>query len=241
MRNRVEIMTSIMLTAETHRPASSDAALVELARGGDEMAIRTLVRRHNQRLFRVARAVLHNDGEAEDVVQASYVKAFTHLAGFRGDAAFATWLTRIAVNEATSRLRRRRQTIGVERIDIERGQSAQIIQFPSLQPQVDPETEMSRQEIRHVLEEAIDTLPAEFRAVFVLRDVEGLSIEETASSLGIKSETVRSRLYRARKLMRAAIEHKLDGAFASVFPFDGERCVHMADRVVASLALVRQR
>ena len=178
---------------------------------------------------------MRNDAEAEDVVQASYVKAFTHLASFRGDSEWSTWLTRIAVNEANERLRQQRPTTGVEQIDIESTQSAQIIQFPSIQAQLDPETEMSRQEIRRFLEQAVDTLPTAFRAVFVLRDVEGLSVEETASYLDVKPETVRTRLYRARKLMRAAVEEKLNGAFASLFPFDGERCVHMAERVLTRL------
>lgn len=231
-------MTTTRLTFSPPRAdlaGHGDRVLVEMARGQDEAAIRTLVRRHNQRLFRVARAIVHNDAEAEDVVQASYVKAFTHLDGFRGDAEFTTWLTRITVNEATERLRRRRPTTGVEQIDIERGQSAQIIQFPSIQPQLDPETEMSRQEIRTFLEQAVDALPVPFRSVFVLRDVQGLSVEETAATLDIKPETVRTRLHRARRLMRETIEQKLNGAFTSLFPFDGQRCVHMADRVLIEL------
>jgi RNA polymerase sigma-70 factor (ECF subfamily) len=226
------------LTATEHRAELTgygDGALVAMAQAGDEAAIRTLVRRHNRRLFRAARAIVHNDTEAEDVVQASYVKAFLHLAGFRGESAFVTWLTRITVNEAAERLRRRRPTTGVEQIDIERSQSAQIIQFPSLNAQPDPEAEMSRQEIRTFLERAVDTLPDAFRAVFVLRDVEGLSVDETASHLGLNPLTVRTRLHRARKLMRAAIEEQISGAFGALFPFDGERCVHMADRVVAQL------
>jgi RNA polymerase sigma-70 factor (ECF subfamily) len=231
-------MATTLRTATDHRAelsGYSDGALVELARTKDEAAIRTLVRRHNQRLFRVARAIMRNDSEAEDVVQASYVKAFTRIESFRGEAELSTWLTRIVVNEATGRLRRQRPTTGVEQIEIEGGQSAQILQFPSIQAQPDPETEMSRQEIRVFLEQAVDTLPAAFRAVFVLRDVEGLSVEETASYLDVKPETVRTRLFRARKLMRAAIEERLSGAFASLFPFDGERCVHMADRVLTQL------
>lgn len=231
-------MVTTQLTATAHRAelaGHSDKVLVEMARRSDEGAIRTLVRRHNQRLFRVARAIMRNDAEAEDVVQAGYVKAFTHLGSFRGESELSTWLTRITINEATERIRKRRRTTGLDQIDIERPQSAQIIQFPSIQPQLDPETEMSRQEIRHFLEQAVDTLPAAFRSVFVLRDVEGLSVEETASFLQIKPETVRTRLHRARKLMRATIEEKLNGAFTTLFPFDGERCVHMADRVLAQL------
>lgn len=210
-------------------------ALVALARERREPAIRELIRRHNQRLFRAARAIVRNDAEAEDVVQAAYVSAFTHLGEFRAEAGFSTWLTRIAVNEAIGRLRRRRPTTDLDQIDRESATSAQIIQFPTLQPQTNPESEMSRQEIREFLELAVDRLPPAFRAVFVMRDVEGLSVEETASFLSLKPETVRSRLHRARKLMRAAIEEQLSGAFATLFPFDGERCVHMADHVVEAL------
>ena len=212
-----------------------DAALVTLAKAGDEGAIRTLVRRHNQRLFRAARAIVRNDAEAEDVVQASYVSAFTHLASFRGDAELTTWLTRITINEANTRLRRRRSLTGLEQVDAEQGKSAQIIQFPLINPQLDPETEMVRQEVRHILEQAVDGLPDAFRTVFVLRDVQGLSIEETAAFLGIKPETIKTRLHRARRLMRSAIESRLSGEFAALFPFDGARCANMADRVLRQI------
>ncbi len=228
-------MTTTQPIALPDLTLSPDAALVALARTGDEGAIRTLVRRHNQRLFRVARAIVHNDAEAEDVVQASYVSAFIHLANFRGDAALSTWLTRITINEATSRLRQRRPSTGLEQVEVEQGRSAQIIQFPLINPQLDPETEMARQEVRHFLEQAVDALPDTFRAVFVLRDVEGLSIEEAAAVLDVKPETIKTRLHRARRLMRSAIEDRLKGEFAALFPFDGERCVHMADRVLQSL------
>jgi RNA polymerase sigma-70 factor (ECF subfamily) len=223
------------LAARAQLEARADDALVALARQGDEAAIRALIKRHNQRLFRVARAIVRNDAEAEDVVQASYVSAFTHLEDFRDEAKFSTWLTRIAANEAIGRLRRQRPSTDIEQIDLESATSAQIIQFPALQAQTNPESEMSRQEIREFLEMAVDRLPPAFRAVFVLRDVEGLSVEETASFLSVKEETVRTRLHRARKLMRAALEEQLTGAFASLFPFDGERCVHMADRVIDAL------
>ena len=213
-----------------------DMALVDLARHRNELAIRTIVRRHNQRLFRAARAILRNDGDAEDVVQASYVKAFTHLESFRGEAQLSTWLTRIALNEALGRVRRQRPTTGIEQIDIEsqRG-GAQVIAFPTIQTPLDPETEMSRMEVRHLLEHAVEELPTLFRAVFVLRDIEGLSIEETALQLALKPETVKTRLHRARRLLRTAIEAQMSGAFASLFPFDGARCVGMADRVLAQL------
>lgn len=213
-----------------------DTVLAGLARSGDEFAIRAIIARHNQRLFRTARSVMRDDGEAEDVLQASYVKAFIHLDGFRGDAQLSTWLTRITLNEALGRLRRRRPTTGIEQIDIEASRAGgQVIPFPLMQPAIDPETEMCRNEVRRILERAVDQLPLAFRAVFVMRDVEGLSIEETASQLSIKPETVKTRLHRARRLMRVAIEAELSGAFGALFPFDGARCVSMADRVMAQL------
>jgi len=132
-------------------------------------------------------------------------------------------------------VRKAKPTTGLEQVELEQATSAQIIQFPLLQTFPDPETAMSRQEIRALLERAVDALPDHFRAVFVLREVEGLSADETAAQLMIKSETVNTRLFRARLLLRAAIEEQLAPAFSGLFPFDGERCAHMADRVVADL------
>lgn len=213
-----------------------EATLVTRARARDEAAVRELVRRYNQRLFRVARSVMRNDADAEDVVQAGYVQAFTHLDAFRGEAQFSTWVTRIVLNEALGRMRRARPTAGLEQVELEQADSAQIIQFPLLTTHSDPETAMARQEIRDVLEQAVDALPDGFRSVFVLRDVEGLSAEETAAQLEIKPETVNTRLFRARRLLRAALAERLEPAFSALFPFDGKRCVHMADRVVAEIA-----
>ena len=139
------------------------------------------------------------------------------------------------LNEALGRVRRQKPTTGLDQVELEQADSAQIIQFPLLQTHPDPETAMARQEIRDVLEQAVDALPDGFRSVFVLRAVEGLSAEETAAQLEIKPETVNTRLFRARRLLRNAIEERLSLAFSALFPFDGERCVHMADRVVAEL------
>lgn len=219
-----------------------DGTLVDRARIGDAGAIREIIRRYNQRLFRAARSVIGDDGEAEDIVQVAYIKAFTHLDGFRGEAELSTWLTRIALNEAFNRTRRRRVTTDLERIDIERAQgSAQIIQFPMSQDPLDPEAEMSRQEMRQLLERAVDQLEPMFRLVFVLREIEGLSVEETAMQLSIRPETVKTRLFRARRMMRSYIETEVSGAFSTLYPFDGERCVNMADRVLARLNLENAR
>jgi len=215
-----------------------EPALVDLARRRDEGAIRLIIKRNNQRLFRTARSVVRNDAEAEDVVQETYVKAFTNLAAFRGDAQLSTWLTRIALNEALGRVRRRRPTAALEAVDLEGSRAGgRILAFPTSPPaSPDPEMEASRGQVRQLLERAVDSLPDGFRAVFVLRDIEGMSMEETAEQLRIKPETVKTRLHRARKLLRARIEEEVTGAFSSLFPFDGRRCASMADRVLNRLA-----
>lgn len=216
--------------------ALSETELVELARQGGENAIRQLIERNNQRLFRAARSVLRNDAEAEDVVQETYVKAFTALAGFRGDASFSTWLTRIALNEAVSRLRRRKNNTELEVLDQAVSADAGLVSlFPLSLAPLPADTEAARSEMRQLLETAIDGLPEGFRTVFVLRDVEGLSTEETAEQLKLKPETVKTRLHRARRMLRLVLEAELRGSFAELYPFDGARCAHMADRVIAVL------
>lgn len=215
--------------------ALDDAGLVDLARRRDEAAVRTLVSRHNRRLYRVARGVLRDDAEAEDVVQETYVRAFTRLDGFRGQASLATWLTRIALNEALGRLRRRRPHADLAALDAAIADGGGPIVFPMSPAPAGPESEAGRAQVRQLLERAVDALPEGFRLVFVLREIEGLSTEETAALLDIRPETVKTRLHRARRLLRLSIERMLSAGFDAIFPFDGARCVHMADRVVASL------
>ncbi len=214
----------------------SDGELVDLARRGGENAIRVLIKRNNQRLFRVARSVVRNDAEAEDVVQEAYVKAFTRLDGFKGDAAFSTWLTRIALNEALGRMRKRRPVAGIEEIDVAAAANGgRVIMFPTSLTPPDADAETARSQARELLEDAIDELPQMFRIVFILRDVEELSVEETSQQLSLRPETVKTRLFRARRLMRAAIEKRLTAGFAELYPFNGWRCESMADRVVQRL------
>ncbi|PWK65332.1 RNA polymerase sigma factor [Aminobacter sp. AP02] len=211
-----------------------DEELVALARQGGENAIRALIKRNNQRLFRVARAVMRNDADAEDVVQEAYVRAFTRLDSFKGDANFSTWLTRIALNEALTRIRKRRPVAELDELDIA-ANGGQVIMFPTSLTPPSADAEFGRRQVRALLEQAIDELPAAFRIVFILRDVEEMSIDETATQLALKPETVKTRLHRARKLMRAAIEKRLSNGFAELFPFNGARCERMADRVVERL------
>ena len=216
--------------------AESEPALVAQARQGNEAAIRRLIKANNQRLFRVARGVLRNDAEAEDVVQATYVKAFAHLATFRGESQFSTWLTRIALNDAMGRVRKRRVTTDLTALDTAVQADAGLAAlFPISLVPLPADSEAERTEMRRLLEYVIDELPEAFRIVFILRDIEGLSAAETASQLDIKAETVKTRLHRARELLRAALEKRVAGSFADVFPFDGARCDNMADRVIATL------
>src|SRR5205814_7045266 len=180
--------------------AGGDAELVRRALGREEAAVRAIMQANNRRLYRLARGILRNDGEAEDVVQETYVSAFTHLEQFRGDSSLSTWLSRIAMNEALGRLRRQRP--GVEWSTLPQGAlEAQIIQFP-LAASEDPEKSMAQREIQHVVEHAIDELPEPFRLVFITRVIEGMNLEETAELLGLKPETVKTRLHRARAMLR---------------------------------------
>lgn len=225
-------------TAEPDLRSLGDIALVERARHGDGDAFREIVQRHNRRLYRVARSVLGDEAEAEDVVQEAYVRAFAHLDGFRGEARLSTWLTRIALNEALGRVRQRRPTVGVEHIDrIEERGEARIIVLPTAQKDGDPETAAARAEIRRLLERAVDRLPDPFRVVFVLRDIEEMSVEETAAQLGLRPETVKTRLHRARRLLREALDRTLSSALADTFPFAGARCARITEAVLRRIGL----
>jgi RNA polymerase sigma-70 factor, ECF subfamily len=222
------------LRPQSELDALDDAGLVQLAKARDEAAIRALTRRYNRRLFRLARSILRDDAEAEDVVQETWVRAVTALDSFRGDSAFATWLTRIAINEALGRRRKQRPTIDWDSHG-DTMSEAEIIQFPVSAMTGDPERTMARSEIREVLEQSIDELPDTFRGVFVARIVEGLSVEETAELFAIKPETVKTRLHRARNLLREALDRQLGTALTETFPFDGARCERMTDEVVRRL------
>lgn len=224
---------------EAAAAALEDGELVALARRGEAVAFREIMRRNNRHLFRAARGVLGDDAEAEDVVQEAYVRAFGGLASFRGDATLSTWLTRIALNEALGRLRRRRDTVELEAIEVaQEGGGARILMFPAAQAGGDPEGAAARREIRRLLEEAIDELPEAFRLVLVTRDVDGMSVGETAQILGIRPETVRTRLHRARRLLRAALDQRLGDTLREAFPFDGARCARMTEAVLARLGVV---
>ena len=217
---------------------TADAELVARALARDEAAIRAILQANNRRLYRLARGILRNDSEAEDVVQETYVRAFTHLEDFRGDSSLATWLGRIAINEALGRLRLLRP--GVEWTSLPPGAlEAQIIQFPLSAASEDPEKSMAQREIQHVVERAIDELPEAFRLVFITRVIEGMNVEETAEILGLKPETVKTRLHRARTMLRNNVEKKIGPVVMDAFPFAGKRCERLTDAVLKRLSLIQ--
>jgi RNA polymerase sigma-70 factor, ECF subfamily len=218
------------MEATEHEPPArelTDDEVVVRVLGGETALFEVLMRRHNQRVFRACRAIVRDDAEAEDVMQEAYVRAYSHLSQFAGLSAFSTWLTRIAIHEAYARVRRQRRFAGVEAIDVlEDGSS---VAAPA--PVRDPERAASDRELAHVLESAIDALPEAFRAVFMLRMVEGMSGAETADCLGIPEETVKTRLFRARGMLRSDVDARTEGALKEAHRFLFERC----DRVVAAV------
>jgi RNA polymerase sigma-70 factor (ECF subfamily) len=192
---------------------------------------------HNRRLYRVARSIVCDGAEAEDVLQEAYLHAFQSLAGFRGEASLATWLTRIVLNEALQRIRRHTHA-PVSRIELPEQTASQVIPFPiSGTPVADPERAMAQRQLCQLVERAIDELPQDFRTVLVARVVEGMGVDETAALLGIRPETVKTRLHRARRLLRVALADHIGPLFSDVFPFEGQRCARITDAVVKRLNL----
>ena len=204
---------------------TSDTDLVARIRSGDMRAMEALMRIHNRMLFRTARAILRDDAEAEEAVQDAYVQAYRNLATFRGESKLSTWLVRIAANEALMRRRRNPKPADYAPAEQERASEA-----PG------PEEDAERSEVRRLLEAGINALPDGYRAVFVLRGVEDLSVEETAQALGIPDATVRSRYFRARGLLRVWMAGGLDTSLKDAFAFAGVRCERIVRNVLGVLA-----
>jgi len=215
--------------------ALDDAQLVRNALARDDGAVRTIMQRHNRRLYRIARGILRNDDEAEDVVQEAYVRAFTHLESFRGDSSLGTWLSRIAMNEALGRLRRDRATRDLT-VEV-RSSPAQIIQFPLTANSPNPEQTMAQRQILQLVEQATDNLPEIYRIVFITRVIEGMSVEETADLLGLRPQTVKTRLHRARLLVRKQLDKQIGPVLMDAFPFAGRRCERMTDAVMKRIGV----
>ena len=203
-----------------------DSDIVKRVRAGDRGLFEILMRRHNQRIYRTARAIVKDEVEVEDVMQQAYINAFTHLDQFEERSQFSTWLTRIAVNEAIGRRQKMRVAASMTET-FDAGSGDDVENVTSRQPS--PEHLAYAEELQRVLEAAVDELPDVYRAVFMLRDVEGLSTTETGEGLGLGDEAVKTRLHRARAMIRRSVSARLGQAAAGAFQFQAPRC----DRVVA--------
>ena len=211
-----------------HR-ASNDQDLARRVARGDTKALEELMRIYNRRLFRTARAILRDDAAAEDALQEAYLRVYGAIGTFRGDAQLSTWLVRIVANEALARRRK----------DVRRAEVLPIVPGAAEEDSMDqndgPQRSAERAEMRELLEKKIDALPDAYRTVFVLRALEELSVEETASALGIPEATVRPRFFRARSQLREALSREIDVAFGDAFGFAGERCDRIVARVMAAV------
>jgi len=216
------------------RAEPDDAELVQRALAREPDAFRVIMTRYNRRLYRLARSIMRNDSEAEDILQEAWMRAFAGLASFRGDSALATWLSRIVINESLGRLRKRRRAVTVPLPD-DTPSMAKVIPFPLNAGTDDPERNMAQRQILHFVEQGTDDLPEAFRTVFVARAIEGLSVEETAQLLGIKPETVKTRLHRARKLLRQRLDEQIGPVLLDAFPFAGRRCERVTEAVMKRL------
>ncbi len=226
------------MPAQTLRSAeTAEADLIARARRKDASAVALLIQQNNQRLYRIARSILRDDFEAEDALQEAYIRAFTRLDLFRGESRLSTWLARIVMNEALGRLRRRKPSVEFETVAGAPQGGAEIIRFPTANPELDPETTMAQREIRALLERAIDALPEAFRTVLVARLIEGMSIEETAELYDIRPETVKTRLHRARRLLKDEMEKHVGPVLGDAFPFAGRRCERLTQCVLTRLKL----
>ena len=222
------------LTPTEDLRATTEDVLVARARERDEGAVRELIRRLNPRLFRVARGLVDSDAEAEEVVQEAYLSAFTRLNEFRGEARFSTWVTRIVLNAAGMRRRRARPQEEYDTVVEDRQDDARVLAFPGGGVE-GPEAALGRSQLRGVIEAAVGELQPELRLVFLLREAEGMSILAISRDLRLNPITVKTRLFRARRQLRATLEARMRGGFEAAFPFDGARCAGMADRVLARL------
>jgi RNA polymerase sigma-70 factor (ECF subfamily) len=219
------MMATAAILERAQLEAWTDEHVVERVLAGETAAFEVLMRRYNQRLYRVARAILRDDAEAEDVMQDAYVRAYQHLSQFAGRARFSTWLTRIAVHEALARRQRRQRLSGMDAITAPNGEIAMASSSP------DPELQASRGETRRLLENAILALPETYRSVLILRDVEEMNTAEAATCLDLTEQNLKVRLHRARALLRKELYARAGADSADAFQFPATRC----DRVVSAV------
>jgi RNA polymerase sigma-70 factor (ECF subfamily) len=205
-----------------------DTEIVRRVRAGEHALFEILMRRHNQRVYRVARAVVKNEAEVEDVMQQAYISAFTHLHQFEERAQFSTWLTRIALHEAFGRRKKARR-------------DNEELMDTHASPLADPERQAYANELNQVLEQAVDALPETYRTVFMLRDIEGLSTSETGAGLGLGEEAVKTRLHRARAMIRRSVTERIGATTAAAFEFHAVRCDRVVAGVMRAITSIRDR
>src|SRR5215467_12105058 len=226
-------MASAALLEQARNEDWTDERVVERVLGGETALYELLMRRHNQRVYRVARAILRDDAEAEDVMQDAYVRAYQNLAAFEGRAKFVTWLTRIAVHEALARVRRRSRFQSIDTSDSSNGDLMTSVTSSDRTP----EQASYDRELSSVIERAVLSLPDEYRLVFMLRDVEGLSTEEAAQCLSLSQENVKVRLHRAHAKLRKQLYAALGATTARCFQFHAVRCDRVVKGVFRKLSL----
>lgn len=223
-------------------PAVDDLSIVRRVVDGDRSAFELLMRRHNRRLYRLARATLHNDAEAEDALQEAYLSAYRSISQFRGDSALLTWLSRLVLNECFGRLRRetRRQNV-IPMVDPGTHVDMDVMNVMNADDSNSPDRAAARAELRALIERKLDELPDVLRVVFVLRSVEEMSIEETAQCLAIPEATVRSRHFRAKNLLRESLAQEVDLVERDLFEFGGAHCDRVVANVLARIAAEQER
>ena len=218
-------------------PPQTDVQLALSAAAGDPGAFETIVRRHNRLLFRTARGVVTDDAEAQDVVQETYLRAFTNLRAYRGDAGLGTWLARIAINVALTSQRKKGRLVQLERSDDDDTPAEPEAAMPFSQNDNDrPDDQAQRKQMRELLQTCIGDLPPIYRSVFILRAVEELSVDETAFCLGVSADVVKTRFLRARAMLRERIAARVEGGAQEVFAFAGARCDAVLAHVMTELA-----
>jgi len=219
--------------------ALGDVELAQLCAARDESALRHVITANNQRLFRAAWSILKDRADAEEAVQSAYLKAFGRIGEFEGRSALTTWLTRIVINEALGRLRanqRRSAALELQGVTVLETYREALMHGSEVAA---PDANVAREQLRLLLEQAVAGLPQSFRSVFVLREVEGMSVEETAEALGLLPATVKTRFLRARKKLQEALAPEVRGALSGTFPFAGAACEAMTRRILATI-LMRQ-
>ena len=217
---------------------ASDGELVDRVRSGEVAFFEVLMRRNNTRVYRAIRGILRDEGEVEDAMQQAYLDAYLNLDQFAGGAAFSTWLTRIAINEALGRLRSRAR---LEVVSDAEGDAEGSPEDPMSAPPETPEEHAAVRETAALLETAVDHLPVSYRTVFMLREIEGLSTAETGQVLGLTEETVKMRLHRGRLVLKDALLRVAGQAATSAFPFFAPRCDRVVAKVMSALPTERSR